>query len=107
MYVDDVDIKNLEPSLLIYFPSTLHLNNTKISKKINEAIEVQNFTNLDTLNYHSFIDTLTIITQKQIIQSPHYPKLLSETFKEDTCVICLDKDPNIMFCDCGHLVICK
>ena len=28
-------------------------------------------------------------------------------YKEDTCVICMDKKPNILFCNCGHLIICE
>ena len=27
-------------------------------------------------------------------------------FKEDKCVICLTNPPNILFCNCGHLVLC-
>ena len=29
-----------------------------------------------------------------------------KTFKEDKCVICLTNPPNILFCNCGHLVLC-
>ena len=27
-------------------------------------------------------------------------------FKEDECVICLTNPPNILFCNCGHVVLC-
>ena len=30
-----------------------------------------------------------------------------KTFKEDTCMICMDKKPDILFCNCGHLCICS
>ena len=30
-----------------------------------------------------------------------------ETFKSDECVICLTNSPNVLFCNCGHLCICK
>ena len=30
-----------------------------------------------------------------------------KTFKEDKCMICLDKEPNVLFCSCGHLCICE
>ena len=36
---------------------------------------------------------------KQIINA-------EKTFKEDKCVICLTNPPNILFCNCGHLVLC-
>ena len=28
-------------------------------------------------------------------------------FEEDKCVICLSTNPNILFCNCGHLCLCK
>ena len=30
-----------------------------------------------------------------------------QTFKSDECVICLTKEPNILFCNCGHLCLCE
>ena len=30
-----------------------------------------------------------------------------ETFKTDECVICLENEPNILFCSCGHVGICE
>ena len=36
---------------------------------------------------------------KQIINA-------EKTFKEDKCVICLTNPPNILFCNCGHQVLC-
>ena len=31
----------------------------------------------------------------------------SKTFKSDQCVICLEEEPKVLFCNCGHLCICK
>ena len=31
----------------------------------------------------------------------------SQTFKLDECVICLTNLPNILYCNCGHIPICK
>ena len=28
------------------------------------------------------------------------------TYKEDTCVVCINNKPNILFCNCGHLIVC-
>ena len=33
-------------------------------------------------------------------------KKIINAFKEDKCVICLTNPPNILFCNCGHLVLC-
>ena len=30
----------------------------------------------------------------------------SKTFKLEQCVICLEKEPKILFCNCGHICIC-
>ena len=30
----------------------------------------------------------------------------SKTFKEDTCIICSENNPNILFCNCGHNCVC-
>ena len=38
--------------------------------------------------------------KKQIINA-------EKTFKEDKCVICLTNPPNILFCNCGHQVLCE
>ena len=35
------------------------------------------------------------------------PKPLEESFRTDTCVICLDKEPNILFTDCRHICTCS
>ena len=38
--------------------------------------------------------------KKQIIN-------IEKTFKEDNCVICLTNPPNILYCNCGHQVLCE
>ena len=30
-----------------------------------------------------------------------------KTFKLEECVICLEKKPKVLFCNCGHICICK
>ena len=30
-----------------------------------------------------------------------------ETYKSNECVICLENEPNILFCSCGHIGICE
>ena len=34
------------------------------------------------------------------------PAPLIETYKQDHCVICLDRDPNILYLDCMHIAVC-
>ena len=37
----------------------------------------------------------------------YFRKFDLSVFKEDTCMICMDNKPNILFCNCGHLIICE
>ena len=30
-----------------------------------------------------------------------------QTFKSNECVICLTNQPNVLFCNCGHVAICE
>ena len=30
-----------------------------------------------------------------------------DTFKNDQCMVCLQKPPNVLFCNCGHLSVCS
>ena len=34
------------------------------------------------------------------------PKPLEESFRTETCIIYLDKEPNILFTDCNHICMC-
>ena len=35
------------------------------------------------------------------------PKPLKKIFKRDECVICFDREPNVLFAECGHIWVCK
>ena len=35
------------------------------------------------------------------------PKPIEKTFKSDQCVICLEEEPKVLFCNCGHICICE
>ena len=30
-----------------------------------------------------------------------------QSYKEDNCIICFETKPNILFCNCAHLVVCE
>ena len=49
-----------------------------------------------------------VITQPNLNPKPKKQIINAEKiFKIDECVICLEKQPNVLFCYCGHLCICK
>ena len=30
-----------------------------------------------------------------------------KTFKSEKCVICIDEEPKVLFCNCGHICVCE
>ena len=49
-----------------------------------------------------------VITQPNLNPKPKKQIInIEKTFKEDNCVICLEKQPNVLFCNCGHLCVCE
>ena len=52
---------------------------------------------------------LTLLTEEFEPSKTINQPITSEekTFKEDKCMICLDKEPNVLFCSCGHLCVCS
>ena len=57
---------------------------------------------LDNDLSNSFTNYLTNDLSNDFI---HETKL--DIYKEDTCVVCIENKPNILFCNCGHLVVCE
>ena len=43
---------------------------------------------------------------KDLFNEEEPPKLIEESFRTNTCIICLDKEPNILFTDCNHICMC-
>ena len=41
------------------------------------------------------------------VESSSSPKPLKKIFKEDQCVICLDRKPNVLFVKCKHTCLCE
>ena len=41
------------------------------------------------------------------VESSSSPKPLKKTFKENQCVICLDRKPNVLFVKCRHTCMCE
>ena len=57
---------------------------------LNEQVAIQHFRQED----------LTYNNNNKIINTENF-------FKENECIICLTNPPNILFCNCGHLCVCK
>ena len=46
-------------------------------------------------------------THKPDDEESSSPKPLKKTFKENQCVICLDRKPNVLFVKCRHTCVCE
>ena len=46
-------------------------------------------------------------THNPVDEESSSPKPLKKTFKENQCVICLDRKPNVLFVKCRHTCICE
>ena len=85
-----------------------------LRESINEQIE--NIKNTDPIN-DPLIKTIILKRQLKVIMLVEQFNLFGvvdqlimnkgKTFKEDTYMICMDKEPNILFCNCGHMCICE
>ena len=53
-----------------------------------------------------YIEPFKILINTKFI---HFPTLINnyKTFKLEECVICLEEKPKVLFCNCGHICICK
>ena len=52
--------------------------------------------------------TIEFTTHMEKIIGPRNKNVNGEnTFKEETCIICVEKEPKVLFCGCGHLCVCK
>ena len=69
----------------------------------------------DMRDHHYYIDddlnnlTLTVVKVELFREFKDFKEeriYNTQTYKEDKCIICLETKPNILFCDCGHLVLC-
>ena len=54
-------------------------------------------------------DPKLVIVGIEIIDSPGSIILKNggKSFKTEECVICMDKKPNVIFCNCGHICMCN
>ena len=48
---------------------------------------------------------IVILGEKEIISNQFTNGETS--FKEETCTICLERIPNVLYCNCGHICVCE
>ena len=47
------------------------------------------------------------VTRIEVFEKRNHTVPVFDIYKEDNCVICTEDKPNILFCNCGHIVICE
>ena len=105
------NIKTFEPDLEIYFSKTTGIDEEKLLYKINNAIETKGYIEYDWIYGEEKFNTLTIIQEK--LTKPKHQEIenlrvkLYKTFKEDTCIVCYVNKTDILYCNCGHQVLCE
>ena len=85
-----------EHTIIGYFLS--NIDNFIVGNQFNEEL----YEHLQEI-YYGYIDR-TKPTHKD--DEPSTPLTPLRSFRTDTCVICLIKEPNILFADCRHVCIC-
>ena len=86
-----------------------------LQNEVRRAISLAEYTDHDYIYiYKEEGLRLTIIQERlvipiQIREEIKNGKIIDEekTFKENECMVCLDKEPNVLFCNCGHLCVCE
>ena len=61
-----------------------------------------NFINIDE-DFNT--NLVLLVTRIEVYDGPQQPRYLN-IYKEDDCIICTEEKSDILFYDCGHLVIC-
>ena len=65
-------------------------------------------TNLDLFHYLDQPFKILVTTSFYRFHSfDASPKPLEKTFKFDQCVICLDREPDVLFIECNHICVCN
>ena len=104
-------IKKIRNDIKISFNTndkTLDSILNKLRNEIN-SIEVRNFDYI--INEEDYNRGLKLIIIRERITMTEIEEVgitnKGKTFKQDKCMIWLDKEPNVLFCSCGHLCICS
>ena len=109
LYIDDKILVKLEfqESQGEYFLDVLKVNDQNGIESVRECIQY--------FNDNGFYLTFTRKSDAYFIiyngsdQNDSYNEHINtnKTFKTEECLICTENKPNVLFCGCGHLCVCK
>ena len=76
-------------------------------KSLKFSITFKDTELLENINY-CINRVMGIDVIRPYLRNTVYNKINTDkAFKSDECVICITNPPNVLFCNCGHLCLCK
>ena len=113
-YIDSSSERDMEKTrrilsgMEIFFNDTEGLTISSLQHELRRVLSSAGFTTNDYIYKEEGL-RLTVIQERLSKPKTKCDKMINveKTFKEDKCVICLTNPPNILFCNCGHLCLCK
>ena len=99
----DIQVMNKDIEVELEFETPATTIEILIKDCINN-MEDNSFSLMDELDYGV---TLTVVRIEILDDEPRSILNGNNTYKEDNCLICIDKNPNMLFCSCGHICICE
>ena len=117
----DDTIKDIERSLRVFIQNYNHYeNNPCTCEMINDVglVLIQSiFCKTDHLKYELYFSfqrsVYSFLTEAfrvmgEAIRVMKEPIInVEKSFKSNECVICLTNQPNVLFCNCGHIAVCE
>ena len=77
-----------------------------VSKTLNFSITFKDTELLENINYYVNRE-MGIRVIRPCPRNTDNKINAVQTFKSNECVICLINQPNVLFCNCGHMCICE
>ena len=109
LYIDGKILVQLEfqESQGEYILDTLKINDENGIESIRKCIEYSN-NNGFYLTFTRKFDAYFIIYNDSDENDSYNQHInANKTFKMEECLICVENEPNVLFCGCGHLCVCE
>ena len=101
-----LNIKEIERLIEVKIDSSddwINLENT-LTNSINNLVSREYF--FDEVNDENSVNL--VVLRIEPLEEIRREKISSiRSYKDDSCVICIEAKPDILFCDCGHLCVCE
>ena len=109
LYIDDKILVKLEfqESQGEYILDALKINDENGIESMRECIEHYNDNGFYITFTRKFDAYFIIYNDSDENDSYNQHINTNKTFKTEECLICVENEPNVLFCGCGHLCVCE